>query len=519
MAKTIDLVVAPDLADDASLRREAARHLGVEPDRVTGLATKRRGIDARRGRVRVRVRLEVYVDEPFEPRPTPNLPDLPPLTGEPEVVIVGAGPAGLFAAWALAMGGRRSVIIERGRPIRQRRRDIARLNRCGHLAAESNYCFGEGGAGTFSDGKLYTRAHRRGPVEEVLTILVGCGAPGRILWDTRPHIGTNRLPQVVSGLRDRLETAGVGFHFGARAADLCVEGGQVVGVELEDGQPIRARATVVAAGHSAHDVYDLLHRRGVAMAAKPFAMGVRIEHPQGLIDDIQYGALAGHPELGAAAYSLTRTIDGIGVYSFCMCPGGFVVAAATDADGLVLNGMSPAKRGTRYANAGLVVTIGPPDYGDGPLDGLAFRQRIERAAYSAGGGGFRAPAQRLTDYLANRASASLPKTSYPRGLTSTDLRAVLTPRLALPLAEALRWFGRHRMRGYVTHEAVMLGVETRTSAPLRVLRDPRGFESPSHPGLYPAGEGAGHAGGIVSAALDGLNVGRAISVTLGDKKI
>lgn len=512
MRAVLDLQVHPDEADEAGLRRAAARALGVDPERVTGFVPQRRGIDARRGRVRVTVRLEVVVDEPFAPPALPEPPALPSVASAPEVVVVGAGPAGLFAAWGLARRGLRPIIVERGSEVRGRRRAIARLNREGVLDPESNYCFGEGGAGTFSDGKLYTRAAKRGPVREVLELLVACGAPPRILVDARPHIGTNRLPRVVTALRERLRAAGAEVLFDARVDDLLVDAGRVAGVRLADGRALRGRAVVLATGHSARDVYRMLHGRGVAIAPKPFALGVRVEHPQAHIDGIQYGDLAGHPQLGAAAYALTRTgRDGVGVYSFCMCPGGFIVAATTDPDAVVVNGMSPYARGSRYANSGLVVTVGPETYGAGPLDGLAWQAAVERAAFAAGGGRFVAPAQRVTDFLARRVSADLPDCSYRPGLAAADLWSVLPARVAEPLAAALTWFDRRRMRGYVTRDAVMLGVESRSSAPLRLERDGRTLASPTHPGLYPCGEGAGYAGGIASAALDGLRVADAVA--------
>lgn len=506
MRRPLTLSVHPDAADEPGLRREAARHLGIAEDRITGLAWRRRTIDARHGRVRIEAQIEVFVDEAPPSVAPEDVPELPPLNGPPQVVVVGAGPAGLFCAWGLARRGIRCVLLDRGADVRGRRPALARLNREGVLDPESNYCFGEGGAGTFSDGKLYTRATKRGDVELVLRLLAACGAPARILWDARPHIGTNRLPGVVTAFRERLEAAGVVVRFGTRVDDITLHGAQVAGVRLADGTSIPARAVVLATGHSARDVYAMLHRRGVALTAKGFALGVRIEHPQPLIDRIQYGELAGHPQLGAAPYSLARTEGGVGVYSFCMCPGGFIVAAATETDGVVVNGMSPSARGSRFANSGFVVSLGPEDYGEGPLDGLDYQRSLEQAAFRAGGGGFRAPAQRVTDFLDARVSADLPVCSYRPGLAASDLRAVLPRRITEPMAAALREFDRRKMRGYVTREAVLVGIESRSSAPLRIERDPETLESPTHPGLYPAAEGAGYAGGIVSAALDGLRI-------------
>lgn len=509
----VDLTLHPDDADDDGIRDAAARVAGVEANRITGHRILRRGIDARHRRVRLQLRIELGIDAPFEPAPEPPLPDLPDLSGKPfEAIVVGAGPCGLFAAWGLAAEGVRAVVLDRGRAVRGRRRDIARLNREHVLDPDSNYCFGEGGAGTFSDGKLYTRATKRGRTRDVIRLLVECGAPPRILVDARPHIGTNRLPPVITALRERLEAAGVPVRFESRVDDLLVEGGAVVGVALNGGETMRAPSTVLATGHSARDIYRLVHGHGIAIEAKPFALGVRIEHPQAHIDGIQYGDLAGHPQLGAAPYALRRTDDdGVGVYSFCMCPGGFIVAAATEDGGVVVNGMSPHARGSRFANSGMVVTIGPETFGEGALAGLDWQAAVEQAAFAAGGGGFRAPAQRVTDFLDGRVSPDLPDCSYRPGLTSADLRAALPTVVTRPLADALRFFERRRMRGYVTRDAVMVGTESRSSAPLRIPRDTETLLSSSHRGLYPAGEGAGYAGGIMSAALDGLRVAEAIA--------
>ena len=512
MRTTLELSLHPDDADDEGLRRQAAVALGLTPGRVSGVEPLHRAIDARHGKVRVDYRCVAVVDEPYDGLELPQVPALSPLTGDFEVAVIGAGPAGLFCAWQLARRGIRAVLLERGADVRGRRPAVARLNREGVIDPDSNYCFGEGGAGTFSDGKLYTRATKRGPVNDVLALLAACGAPGRILYEARPHIGTNRLPQVVMALRERLVAAGVLVRFGARVDDLLLDAATVRGVRLADGSTLPVRAVVLATGHSARDVYRLLQRRGVALEAKPFAVGVRVEHPQALIDRIQYGHLAGHPNLGAAPYALKRTAEGVGVYSFCMCPGGFMVPAATAEGEVVLNGMSPSRRDSLYANSGVVVTLDASVYGEGPLAGLRYQAALEQAAFAAGGGRFRAPAQRVADFLARRGSVDLPDSSYRPGLAASDLWAVLPRRVAGPLAEALTWFDAHRMRGYAQGDAVMVGVESRSSAPVRIPRAAN-LQSPSHAGLYPCGEGAGYAGGIVSAALDGLRVADAIAGT------
>ncbi len=507
MIQTLDLTLDPPDADEAGVRRAVGRTLGVDDARITGVAIERRTVDARRGRVRVVFRVRVGLDgESVADNTAPPAP-LPSVFGPPRVIVIGAGPAGLFAAWALTRAGVPCALLERGSDVRGRRPHLARLNRDGVLNAESNYCFGEGGAGTFSDGKLYTRAKKRGPVEEVLQLLVSCGAPPAILYEARPHIGTNRLPKVVEAMRNKLIDAGVVVHFDTRVDRLALHDGAVTGVVLGDGSTLSAESVILATGHSARDVYRTLHHQGVALEAKPYALGVRIEHPQGVIDGIQYGRYGGHPNLGAAPYSLKRTEDGRGVYSFCMCPGGFIVAATTEPDAVVVNGMSPSKRDSRYANSGMVVTVDAGVYGEGVLDGLEFQYAMERRAFAAGGGAFKAPAQRLTDYLMGRASTTLPECSYRPGLVGGAVDAVLGPDVHGPLVDALRYFGANKMRGYVTEEAVVVGVESRSSAPIRIPRERETLMSVSTEGLFPCGEGAGYAGGIVSAAIDGLRVG------------
>ncbi len=515
MRTPLDFAVHPDEADDAGVRRAVCRLLGIDPGRLTHVDVHSRSIDARGRGVRVRYRVEAVIDEALEGPQLDVAPHLPDLGGEPRAIIVGAGPCGMFAAWALALRGIRAVMLDRGADVRGRRPHLARLNREGVLDPDSNYCFGEGGAGTYSDGKLYTRATKRGPVRTVLDLLVDCGAPPSIRIDARPHIGTNRLPRVVAALRERLVAAGVIVRYETRVDDLLLDGRRVLGVRLADGERVRAPATILATGHSARDIYRMLVGHRVHVQAKPFALGVRIEHPQPIIDRIQYGECAGHPNLGAAPYALKRTTNGIGVWSFCMCPGGFIVAAATEDGAVVVNGMSPSKRNSRYANSGMVVGVGPQTFGDDPLAGVRYQASVEQAAFRAGGGRFRAPAQRIDDYLAGRVSTTLPECSYRPGLNAVDLADVLPPRIDQPLRDALQSFERRNMRGYITREAVMVGVESRSSAPIRVVRERETLQSTSHEGLFPGGEGAGYAGGIVSAALDGLRLADAVARRLG----
>jgi uncharacterized FAD-dependent dehydrogenase len=503
--------------DDVSVRKRVARSLGVAPEDVPKLVLRKRSIDARRGAIRFHLLFEVGAEETTD-LGAPH----PQEVGAPRVVVVGDGPAGLFCAYQLARRGLGSVVVDRGKMVQPRRRDLKGLNLHGKVDGDSNYCFGEGGAGTYSDGKLYTRAHKRGSVRDVIEILARHGAPAAVLTDARPHIGSNLLPKVVSSLRAELESVGVAFRFGARVVGLLTDAARnVAGVRLEDGSELPAEFVVLATGHSAADVYVMLAEHGARLEAKPFALGVRIEHPQPLIDRIQYGSAAGHPALPAAPYRLAETVDARGVFSFCMCPGGFIVPAATDPGGVVVNGMSLSRRDSRFANSGLVVGVEPEDVERagfrGPLGGIALQRAIEKRAAEAGGGMLRAPATRATDFVARRGSTTLPKSSYIPGLTAADVGEVLDAAglaFAERLRAALQAFER-RMRGYLTEDAVLVGVESRTSSPLRVPRDPETLESLDLPRLYPTGEGAGYAGGIMSAAMDGVRVANSIAARLG----
>ncbi len=453
------------------------------------------------------LRVRVWVDAPPAEEAEWRLP-LADVRRAAPVVIVGAGPAGLFAALRLIEGGLRPIVLERGRDVRGRRRDVARLNREGIVDTESNYCFGEGGAGTFSDGKLYTRSTKRGDVERILRILVQHGAPPDILVDAHPHIGTNRLPGVVQALRRTIVAHGGEVRFETRVDDLVATDGRVRGVVTADAERIEGRGVILATGHSARDVYALLHRRGLRLEAKPFALGVRVEHPQALIDRVQYHAARRPPGLPAAAYSLVTRVEGRGVYSFCMCPGGIICPAMTAPDEVVVNGWSPSSRSSRFANAGIVVETAVGDAAD-VLAGIALQAGIERAAAAAAGGDAVAPAQRLADFVDGRVSADLPDCSYVPGVRPVDLAAVLPPPITATLRAALVHFGR-TMRGWLTNDAIAVGVETRTSAPVRIPRDATTCMHPDAPGLFPCGEGAGAAGGIVSAAMDGERCARAL---------
>lgn len=507
--------------DPQAVRVRAAKKLAVPIEDLPELHVLRRAIDARGRRTRIQVLLGVGPGAPADQwaLPHPREVRLPA-----RVVIVGSGPAGLFCAYELARHGIASRIIDRGKQVQPRRRDIALLNREGKVDADSNYCFGEGGAGTYSDGKLYTRAHKRGSVRDVLEILALHGAPSAILEDARPHIGSNRLPKVVTMLRERLEQVGVELHFEAKLERIVVDGRdpdrKVSAVELVDGRSFEADAVVLATGHSARDVYEMLDGMRVALEPKPFAMGVRVEHPQALINQIQYGHDAGHPALPSAYYRLATTIEGRGVFSFCMCPGGWIVPATTEAGAQVVNGMSLSKRDSPFANSGIVAAIAPADWQahgfEGPLGGVYFQQQVERAAYVAGGGNLRAPATMMKDFLTGRGSSMAPESSYRPGLTATSLDEVLDCtglRVSAYVRAGLDAFAR-RMPGFLSDDAVLLGVESRTSSPVRIPRKKDTLESPDVRGLYPSGEGAGYAGGIVSAALDGKRVAMALQQQL-----
>jgi len=513
----VSIEVALDDIDDAgAIRKAAARALRMRESELPELEIRRRSIDARRGSVKFRLLVgfrEGEAEEAELAAPGPK-----EVAGSRRVVIVGDGPAGLFCSYQLARHGIPSIVLDRGRMVQPRRRDLRNLNQKGLVDADSNYCFGEGGAGTYSDGKLYTRSHKRGSIRDIIEILVAHGAPADILVDARPHIGSNKLPKVVSAIREHLQSVGVEFRFEARVTGLDIDAGRRIrGVVLASGETIAGDAVVLATGHSARDVFVLLHESQVPLESKGFALGVRIEHPQPLINRIQYGKSAGHPKLPAASYKLAQDIDGRGVFSFCMCPGGWIVPAATEPGGLVVNGMSLSRRDSPFANSGMVVAIEPEDVNkagfEGPLAGVELQRAIEQAGFVAGGGDLRAPATRLSDFLEGRASTTVPKSSYIPGLSAGNLAEVLDSAgvsIAARLRAGLTQFGK-RMRGYQSEEATLIGVESRTSSPVRVPRRPDDLQSPAVAGLYPCGEGAGYAGGIVSAALDGVRVAQAIA--------
>lgn len=515
MLHTVDIVLPLEVSEDAEARRKAAAvTLGVSPNRVRDLRLRKHSIDARQRQVKVQLRVEVAVDEelPEEAAPVWSAPAL--ANDAKRVLIIGAGPAGLFAALRCLELGAQPIILERGKDASARRFDLAPILREGRVIEDSNYCFGEGGAGTFSDGKLYTRATKRGPVAEVYRILCAHGAPEKILTDAHPHIGSNLLPNVVKAIRASILTHGGEVHFHAKVNDLIISKGKICGVTTADGREFLADTTILATGHSARDIYALFAKKGILMEHKPFAIGFRIEHTQPFIDHRQYHFPEGQTRpdlLPAARYRLATEIDDRGVHSFCMCPGGWIVPAATEDAQLVVNGMSLSRRDSPFANSGLVTTIEPEDIAHfmpqhGIMAGIAFQEHIERAAKAAGGNailGQVAPAQRAADYLSGKISTDLPETSYFPGLNPAPLHELLPIAVTSRIQKGLRLFNR-QIHGYASREALMLGFETRTSSPLRIPRDTENLEHPELTGLFPCGEGAGYAGGIVSAALDGL---------------
>jgi uncharacterized FAD-dependent dehydrogenase len=505
MIKEIELVLLPEHSDDENFIRDSAcKLLNISSERVKNVQILKRSIDARSRKVVFRIRLNVFIDEVFEPEiiadSYQNVSDKKP------VLIIGAGPAGLFAALRCIEIGLKPIIIERGKDVKQRRRDLALINKEGIINPDSNYCFGEGGAGTYSDGKLYTRSNKRGDIQYVLKTFVSHGATTDILVDARPHIGTNKLPNIIVSIRDRILNDGGEIHFDCRVTDLIISGSTLKGVLVGD-KKFEAESVILATGHSARDIYYLLEKHNILIEAKPFALGVRIEHPQNIIDQAQYHCSDRGPYLPPSYYSLVEQVDNRGVFSFCMCPGGIIAPCSTDQNEIVVNGWSPSKRNNPFANSGTVVQINMEDVPgsiEDPFKMLKFQAEIEQLAFNAGGGQLVAPAQRMVDFVNNRLSTDLPTNSYIPGTKSADLASVLPGFIYKRLQKALPVFGK-KMNGYYTNEAILVGVESRTSSPLRIPRDKETLQHPQLMGLFPCGEGAGYAGGIVSAAIDGMN--------------
>lgn len=517
MQLDLDLICSPEEASNEKLLLPIAlSKANINVKDFKGHYILRRSIDARKNPIKINLRLRLFIDE------EPSLPEMIELNynnveGKKRVLIIGCGPAGMFAALRCIELGMKPIIIERGKNVKDRRRDLKSINRDHLVNPESNYCFGEGGAGTYSDGKLYTRSKKRGSVKRILDILVQHGATREILIDAHPHIGTNKLPQVVEAMRERILEFGGEILFNTRMEDLIIEENQIKGIVDQNKIIHKAEALILATGHSARDVFELLYAKKIKIEAKPFAMGVRVEHPQELIDKIQYHGFPRGEVLPAASYKLVEQVDKRGVYSFCMCPGGFIVPAATGTEELVVNGMSPSKRDNKFANSGIVVAIELEDLKDyqqyGPLAGLKYQQDVEQKIWAAGGSDQTAPAQKLTDFVRGNISSSLNPSSYMPGLKSVAMHEILPKPISDRLRKGFMKFGE-KMRGYYSPEANVIGIESRTSSPVKIPRDPKTLSHPEIANLFPCGEGAGYAGGIVSAGIDGERCAEAIQELL-----
>ncbi|MBK0381440.1 FAD-dependent monooxygenase [Pedobacter sp. SD-b] len=521
MIKEIELVVSPDdIHDLQKIETKILFQEKLKPHSLCYFKIRKRSIDARSKHPVYRLKVVLYVDE--QPVLEINSIKYPDVKNAKSVLIVGAGPAGLFAALRLIELGLKPIIIERGKDVKERRRDLAAINKVGKLNPESNYCFGEGGAGTYSDGKLYTRSDKRGDVNKMLQILVQHGATEDILIDARPHIGTNKLPQIITEIRETILNAGGEIHFGTKLMDLEIKNQQIKAAITNRGN-FETKHLILATGHSAKDIYYLLRDKGVLLEAKPFALGVRIEHPQYIIDQAQYHCSARHQNLPPSYYSLVTQVKDRGVFSFCMCPGGIIAPCATDENEIVVNGWSPSKRNNPFANSGTVVQVSVNDVSKNPDEDpfalLEFQSKIERLAFNAGGGNLKAPAQRMVDFVNHKVSTDLPLNSYLPGLTSADLHQVLPSFISERIKDALPQFGKkipsvYGNGGYFTNEAVLVGVESRTSSPVRIPRDKDSLQHPQIKGLFPCAEGAGYAGGIISAAIDGQACADAVLKTI-----
>lgn len=531
MQKNISLRLSPqESTDKKKIIKAISVATGMPLSAISGFNILKRSIDARRGQVHIQLQLQIFVDEPSIPTPGFDFRFLDVGNSRYSVIIIGGGPAGIFAALQLLELGIKPIILERGKEVRARRRDLALLSREGILNEESNYCFGEGGAGTYSDGKLYTRSSKRGDVNRILRLFVHFGAEENILYDAHPHIGTNKLPHIITSMRKRIIDCGGEFHFQKKVTGFEINKNNLQSVHTADGDYFKGDAFILATGHSARDIFHLLHENNLEIQAKPFALGVRVEHSQHLINSIQYGnnySAANVVDedfiLPPASYSLVQQIADRGVFSFCMCPGGIIAPASTSANELVVNGWSPSKRNNPFANSGVVVQTQPEDVVqffkkknkavdmNSPLLMLQFQEEIEQMAFTAGGGSFVAPAQRMEDFVNKKVSSSLPVCSYNPGVHSTNLSSVLPSFINDRLTNAFQSFGK-KLKGYFTNDAIVVATESRTSSPVRVPRDALTFKHPQLQNLYPCGEGAGYAGGIISAAMDGERVAKAAAM-------
>jgi uncharacterized FAD-dependent dehydrogenase len=522
MQQKLSLKLLPsEAADETVIKKAIAKTSGKKESAVSGFIINKRSIDARGKNVWINLTVEAFIDEPFHQRKLQSFHFKDVTNADKQVVIIGAGPAGLFAALQLIELGIKPILLERGKDVRSRRRDLAALNKEGIVNPESNYCFGEGGAGTYSDGKLYTRSNKRGDIDRILNLFVHFGAEETILYDAHPHIGTNKLPHIITAMRKQIIDSGGEFLFEKKVTDLIIEKDTVTAVKTADGSIFKAAAFILATGHSARDIFELLNDKKILIEAKPFALGVRVEHPQQLIDNIQYHCSTRNEFLPPASYSLVQQVNQRGVFSFCMCPGGIIAPAATAPGELVVNGWSPSKRNNPFANSGMVVQVELDDVvtskvkgektkikaADNPLALMEFQHLVEQECFIAGGGKSVAPAQRMVDFSNGKLSSSLPGCSYLPGIHAVQLKEVLPDFIYQSLAKGFIEFGK-KMKGYFSNDAVVVATESRTSSPVRI---PRNAETLTHPQLknfYPCGEGAGYAGGIVSACMDGERVAK-----------
>ena len=506
MKKSLQIQVTPNIAATKNLlKRTLAKELDIVEQEIKYIDILKRSIDARQRLIKVNLKVDIYINEKFVKKEE-DIPEYKNVSGKDEVIIIGAGPAGLFAALKLLEKGLKPIILERGKDVRERRRDLSKLTKNHIVNEDSNYCFGEGGAGTFSDGKLYTRSKKKGDVNKILNVLVQHGATSEIRVNAHPHIGTNKLPKIIQSIRETIIQYGGEVKFNSRVTDIIIKNSSVKGVELQDGTRFDANKIILATGHSARDIFKLLYKKEIALEAKSFAIGVRVEHTQELIDQIQYKCKTRSKFLPPAPYSIVKQINGRGVYSFCMCPGGIIAPCATRSGEVVTNGWSPSKRDYPTSNSGIVMELRLEDFTKyekyGPLAGMEFQKEIEQNACKLAGETQKVPAQRLVDYTNNILSTDIPKTSYIPGTTSAVINTILPDFVGKNIQEGLKQIG-HQMKGYFTNEAVVHAPESRSSSPVRIIRDRKTLEHPQIKGLYPCGEGAGYAGGIVSAAIDG----------------